>query len=143
MKKTVAACLAVLFLCLAGCADSEEKVSINLQQTGLSGVMTLLEEQIESTRPALYRLISFSGDIDSNAVLGDFLLTVEGYDAGGASLGVFGLQRTGEALLYTSPKENGTDSAPYNANTDVFYISGQICRLPLQHPLRIQNQLKS
>lgn len=139
MKKTVAACLAVLFLCLAGCADSEEKVSINLQQTGLSGVMTLLEEQIESTRPALYRLISFSGDIDSNAVLGDFLLTVEGYDAGGASLGVFGLQRTGEALLYTSPKENGTDSAPYNANTDVFYISGQICRLPLVSQLDALN----
>ena len=133
MRRALAVCLAVLLLCLAGCGDSEkeETDAVNLQQTGLSDVLEMLKAQIGASAPELYRLISFKGDMDSDAVLGDFMITVEGYDSAGASLGVFGLERTAETVLYTPPKENGTDSAPYNANTDVFYLSDQLRRLPL------------
>lgn len=97
---------------------------------GLSGLLELLRGAV--SLPERLTLRSLDVSLSSDGQLGDFSLSLEGYD-GEDSLGVYAFQyRARDALLaYMPPDENRQEALPYNPNNDAAYLDTEIRRLPL------------
>lgn len=97
---------------------------------GLSGLLALLRGAV--SLPERLTLRSLDASLSSDGQLGDFSLSLEGYD-GEDSTGVYTFQyRDADSLLtYTPPDENRREALPYNPNNDAAYLDKEIRRLPL------------